>query len=184
MIRIEIPKTTFLIGETDKVHTVEQTVISMEHSLRSLKEWESRWKIPFLWKNEKTAIQMLDYLRCMTLTEEVDPYAYQVIPKKEMERISRYIRDPMSATKIKDNGLIGAQKNSNEMVTAETIYYWMITLNIPVEFQDWHLEQLLTLIKLTSIKNDPKKRKMTEREVIAKYAEMNERNRKRFGISG
>lgn len=183
MITIHIPDKRLFFSETNTFYDVKKVDLTMEHSLLSLKKWESRWKIPFLGRTPKTNIQMLDYLKCMTLTKLVDQNAYLAIPDEEMKRIVRYIKDPMCATTFTDN-LIGAQRNRNEVVTAETIYYWMITLNIPVEFQKWHLEQLLALIKLTNIKNDPKKRKMSEREVIAKYAEINERNKKLLNTKG
>lgn len=184
MLHVHVPEKQLFFPDTNSFYLTPKADLSMEHSLVSVRKWESRWKIPFLGKAEKTVIQMMDYLKCMTLTKNVDPYVYQAIPPEEMERIGKYIKDPMSATTFSDNGLIGAQRNRNEVVTAETIYYWMITLNIPVEFEKWHLEQLLALIKLTSYKNDPKKKKMAERDVIAKYAAINEANRKKFGIKG
>lgn len=184
MLHVHVDETKLFFPEKNEFYPIKETDLTMEHSLLSLKKWESRWQVPFLGRTEKTAIQMLDYLKCMTLTKNVDPFVYQAIPESEMKRIGEYIKNPMCATRIGNPNLIGAQRHSNEMVTAETIYYWMITLNIPVEFQKWHLEQLLALIKLTSIKNDPKKKKMPEKDIIKQNAEINRRNREKYGIKG
>lgn len=182
MLTVVVPKTRLFNPDNNTFHPIEEVKLSMEHSLLSVKKWESRWKVPFLSTRDKTREQMLDYVKCMTLTKNVDPMVYQAIPQKEMDRIAAYIKDPMCATTIGKPNLIGAQKRSNEMVTAETIYYWMIALNIPVEFQKWHLEQLLMLIKLVNIKNNPKKKKLSQKELIARNAEINKANKAKLGI--
>lgn len=184
MLKLIIPETSVFIEDKNEFYPIPETTLSLEHSLLSVKKWESHWKVPFLRNNEKTAVQMIDYIRCMTLTKNVDPMVYHAISEEDMGKIADYIKDPMCATTFGDDRLIGAQRHSSEMVTAETIYYWMIALNIPVEFQKWHLEQLLALIKLTNIKNDPKKRKMTQRDLIQRNAEINEANKKFFGVKG
>ena len=124
------------------------------------KKWEQKWHKPFLGKTENlTYDELSDYIRCMTLNHGVDPEVYKWIPKNVVEQIIEYIKDPMTATWFRDDKLVGAQKNTREVITAEIIYYWMITLNIPVEFQKWHLNQLLTLIKVVNIKNGKPQKK-------------------------
>lgn len=137
---------------------IKETRIQLEHSLISLRKWEQTWHKPFLATTEKTYDELCDYIRCMTLNHGVDPEIYYWIPKDIIEKVVEYIKDPMSATWFNED-LIPKNKNSREVVTAEIIYYWMITLNIPVEFQKWHLNQLLTLIKVVNIKNEPQKKK-------------------------
>lgn len=164
MLEITIPEQHYELYDEEKEEflppvDIKKTTLQLEHSLISLKKWEQRWHVPFLGKEEKTYEELSDYVRCMTLTHGIDPQVYKHIPKSEMEKIIEYIKDPMTATWFRDNGLIGAQNSSREMVTAEIIYYWMIALSIPVEFQKWHLNQLLTLIKVVNIKNSkPQKR--------------------------
>lgn len=182
MISIHIPKNELFNERTETFLNIPETTLTMEHSLISIRKWEGVWKIPFL-SSEKTPEQLIDYLKIMTLTKNVDPSVYYAIPEVEMRRVVEYIKDKKTAMTI-NNSLIGAQKRSGELVTAETIYWWMITLGIPWEFEKWHLEQLLALIQFISIKNDPKKKKMSEKDVIRRNAEINARNRAKYGIKG
>lgn len=181
MIEIVVPKREYYNELTNEFIEVKETKLKMEHSLISIKNWEAKWNIAFLGKNEKTNEQMLDYLRCMTVHPgDVDFTVYQSIPEIEMDRISEYIKAPMSAQKFfYDSG----GKTSLETITSEVIYYWMITLNIPMEFQKVHLNQLLTLIRLTSIKNTPPK-KMSTRELLERNNRLNDERRKRLGTKG
>lgn len=165
MLEIEIPRIYHEFFDEGKEEfitvDIKATKIQLEHSLLSLKKWEQKHHKSFLnkTKNDLSHEELLDYIRCMTLTHNVDPNLYNWIPKKIIEKIIKYIEDPMTATWFRDNDLIGAQTNINQVITAEIIYYWMITLNIPVEFQKWHLNQLLTLIKVVNIKNQKPKKK-------------------------
>lgn len=156
---------------------IKETHFQIEHSLISLKKWEQKWHKPFLDKSkELTNEELVDYIRCMTLTHGVDSDVYNWIPQDVMEKIIEYIRDPMTATWFKDDGLVGGQKNSREIVTAEIIYYWMISLGIPVEFQKWHLNQLLTLIKVVNIKNG-KPQKVDKKTAARERAALNAKRR-------
>lgn len=162
---------------------VPETKLQLEHSLLSLKKWEQKWNKPFLAQKEITSVELSDYIRCMTLTHGVNPIVYQYIPMNVMNEIVEYIKKPMTATWFRDDALVGAQKNTREVVTAEIIYYWMISLNIPVEFQKWHLNQLLTLIKVVNIKNSKpvKKNKM---DAARERAELNRRRREAYKSRG
>lgn len=163
---------------------IEETRIQLEHSLLSLKKWEQKWHKPFLRDDKKTYEEIIDYIRCMTLTHGVKPDVYNHIPEEVVEQIVKYIEDPMTATWFKDDGgLVGAQKSSREIITAEIIYYWMITLNIPVEFQKWHLKQLLTLIKVVNIKNQ-KPKKVDEQAAARERAALNAKRKKQYNSNG
>lgn len=163
MLEIVIPEQHYEFYDENKNEftnvDVRETKLQIEHSLLSLKKWEQKWHKPFTGKKDKTYEEMSDYVRCMTLTHGVDQKVYDWIPPDVMSVIIDYIENPMTATWFRDDKLIGAQKTSNDVITAEIIYYWMITLNIPVEFQKWHLNQLLTLIKVVNIKNSKPKKK-------------------------
>lgn len=188
MLELVIPKQHYEFfdetsGEFLPPIDIKETKIQVEHSLISLKKWEQTWHKPFLDRNEKTYEELSDYIRCMTLNKGIDPNVYHWIPKEEIEKVIKYIEDPMTATWFKDNTLIGAQKNKRDVITAEIIYYWMISLNVPVEFERWHLNQLLTLIKVINIKNE--KPKPVNREEAAKErAELNKRRRAEFNSRG
>lgn len=181
MIEITIPRSEYYNESLNEFIEIKETRLKMEHSLISIKNWESKWNVAFLGKNEKTNEQMLDYLRCMTVHPgDVKLTIYQSIPETEMNRISEYIRSPMTAQKFFD-GPEGSVNREN--ITAELIYYWMITLNIPLEFQKVHLNQLLTLIRLTSLKNTPPK-KMSASEIIKRNNKLNDERRRRLGTKG
>lgn len=182
MITVNIPEMEFFDESKGEFYDVPKTTFTMEHSLAAIRNWEAKWKIPFL-HSEKTPEQLLDYLKIMTLTDGVDDFVYLVIPESEMKRIADYIKDDKTAMTI-SNSFTSSLQRSSELVTAETIYWWMITLGIPLEAETWHLERLLALIKFISIKNDPKKKKLSQKETIQRNAEINARNRAKYGIKG
>ena len=144
--------------------------LQLEHSLVSLSKWESKHHKLFLDKNKKSTEEMIDYIRCMTLTQNVNPEAYNYLTQKNIADIQKYIDDPMTATTITET----EHKASNgERVSSELIYYWMIALNIPSEYQKWHLNRLLMLIKVCNIKNSPPK-KMSQRELLRRNRALND----------
>lgn len=153
--------------------------LKLEHSLVSLAKWESKWCKPFLSKTEKTYEETIDYIRCMTLTQNVDPIVYKLIDKESIDKINKYIEAPMTATTFSDNNT----KGNREIVTAELIYYWMVSLNIPFECQKWHLNRLLTLVKVCSIKNQPPK-KMSKREIMNRNTALNNARKQQLNTKG
>lgn len=183
MIKIHVPRTEYFNEEKNEFIEIKEMVLSLEHSLISIRNWESKWNVAFLGKKEKTGEQMLDYLRCMTVyPENVDPVVYRTIPQSGIEEISEYIRSPMTATVFYDES--GESRSLNkDTITSELILYWMITLNIPLEFQKVHLNQLLTLIRLVSMKNAPQK-KMSRAEILRRNAKLNEERRKKYNTKG
>ena len=122
----------------------------------------------------------------MTLTQNVNPIIYSVIPRSVFEQIFAYIEDPMSATIITDLKTPGAPKKKSEIITSELIYYWMVALQIPFECQKWHLNRLMTLIRICEIKNTPpdKRKKMSRSEIFARNSELNAARRAAMGTKG
>lgn len=166
MLEILIPEQKDLFdSNTNEFLSVKETKLILEHSLLSLKKWEGRWKIPFL-STKLNQEQMIDYIRCMTVSKNVPDDVYRVIPMEELQKVADYISDKKTATTFSYSKMQEQAARRGEIVTAEIIYYWMITLNIPVEFQKWHLSQLLALIRVVSIKNskDGGKRKLSAKE--------------------
>lgn len=161
------------------VYTKDQ-MLSLEHSLVSLSKWESKWCKAFLTKQEKTFEETLDYIKFMTITQNVDPKVYNYLTNENIDEVNRYIEAPMTATYFSEDK---TSKISLEQVTAELIYYWMISLNIPFECQKWHLNRLLTLIKVCNIKNTPPK-KRSRKDIMSSNAALNAARRKQLNTRG
>lgn len=156
-----------------------QTLL-LEHSLVSLSKWESKWHKPFLSKKELTVDETLDYIRCMTITKNAPPDIYDYITQSNMNEVLDYISDSMTATTFKEDK---SSKVNRETVTAELIYYWMTVFNIPFECEKWHLNRLLTLIRVCNVKNQPKK-KRRKSDIASEYAALNAARRKQFNSKG
>lgn len=182
MIDIVIPGRELFNEETLEFSELKPTRLRLEHSLVSLSKWEAIWKKPFLSDKDKTSEESLSYIRCMTVTQNVNPDVYPFIPKDEMDRIADYIQDSMTAATFHVRNQ-GKGKTSRETTTAETIYYWMISLGIPFECEKWHLNRLLNLIRFVSIKNAPQK-KMSRREVMDMNRSINEARLKQLHTTG
>lgn len=180
MLQITIPATEMWDEEAQEFINIKEQTIQLEHSLVSLSKWESKWCTPFLSKREKTTEETIDYIKCMTITQNVKPEVYAGLTKANMESISEYIDSPMTATYFSEDR---AGKANNEQVTAELIYYWMISLNIPFECQKWHINRLLTLIKVCNIKNQPPK-KRSKRDIMSRNAALNAARKKQFNTTG
>lgn len=179
MLTITIPK-----GEQfDDVNGVfiitnEQT-LKLEHSLVSLAKWESKWHRPFLSTEAKTVNESIDYIRCMTLTQNVKPEAYNFITDENMRQVREYIEAPMTATIFLEE----KSKKNKEITTAELIYFWMISWSIPMDCQKWHLNRLLTLINVCNIKNQ-KPKKLSKSELNTRNRDLNAQRRKQMNTEG
>ena len=185
MLKIQIPDTIEVFDEKTETFKYIKGGFEMqlEHSLISLAKWESRWHKPFLSKKPKTDEESRDYIRCMTLTNNVNPELYKFLPSSLVRQIYAYIEDPMTATWFSKEQEKKAGVGNREIVTAEIIYYWMVTLQIPVQFEKWHLNRLLTLIKVINIKNAPKQN-MKEKDLLARNARLNKARRAKHHTRG
>lgn len=180
MLQITIPATeSWDEIKEEYVYTKERT-LRLEHSLVSLSKWESKWHKAFLSNKDKTPEETLDYIKCMTITPNVEPEVYDCLTSKNIDEIYEYINAPMTATVINE---VGGGKSNRETVTAELIYYWMISLQIPPEYDKWHLNRLITLIRVVSVKNTPPK-KMSAAERIRQNAALNASRRAKYGSKG
>ena len=180
MLQITIPEQEFWDEEKQEFIMMKEQTLQLEHSLISLSKWESKWCKVFLSGKDKTYDEILDYIKCMTLTPNVKPEVYLCLTEENVMAIQEYIGAPMTATYFSNEQ---SGRSSREQVTSELIYYWMIALNIPFECQKWHLNRLLTLIRVCNIKNQPPK-KRSRRDVASSYAKLNAARRQQLNSKG
>lgn len=180
MLTITIPAVEMYDEETEMFISSKEQTLQLQHSLVSLSKWESKWCKAFLSKEEKTLEETIDYIKCMTITQNVDPNVYNALTQSNIDEINKYIGAPMTATTFYDDNQKGRNK---EIITSELIYYWMISLNIPMECQKWHLNRLLTLIRVCNVKNAPAK-KYSKGDMTRRYASLNAARRKQLNTKG
>ena len=185
MLQITVPAAMFEEfndSSNEFIYTVvaEEQTIQLEHSLVSLSQWESKWCKSFLYSKEKTDEEILDYIRCMTLTPDVSPDLYSRLTPDNIDQIQKYINAPMTATTFSNEQ---KNKGKSEIITAEVIYYWMSASQIPFECQYWHLNKLITLLRVTNAKNQPPKKRST-RDIMRSNAALNAARRKQFNSRG
>ena len=180
MISIIIPSSEDWDEVNQQFVSTKEQHLRLEHSLVSISKWESKWHKPFYSNSTKTDEEIIDYVRCMTLTQNVSPDVYWHLTKENMDAIGEYIEDPMTATTFTQKNMHGG---NGEGVTSELIYYWMITLGIPFECQKWNINRLLTLIRVCNVKSQPQK-KMSQRDLMSRNAALNAARRKRFNTHG
>ena len=181
MLQIKVPLTSEgWDEERQEFVEPEYKTLQLEHSLISLSKWESKWCKCFFSKESKTAEETIDYIKCMTLTQNVKQDVYDHLTKENIDEINKYIEAPMTATHFYEDK---NNRPSREAITSELIYYWMIALNIPFECQKWHINRLLTLIRVCNVKNQPPK-KMSKRELMSRNAALNAARRKQLNTHG
>lgn len=180
MLQITVPAREIYLEQTNEFVSTKEQTLQLEHSLISLSKWESKWCKSFIDSKDKTDEQMIDYVRCMTLTTNVKPEVYNCLSPENIRQINEYIEAPMTATYFYENDNKGGKK---ETLTAELIYYYMIANNIPFECQKWHLNRLITLIRVCSIKNTPPK-KMSRRDIMSRNAALNAARRQKMNSKG
>lgn len=180
MLQLEIPEREYFDEETFTFIKYKKEVLQLEHSLVSISKWEATWHKPFLGKTPKTVEEMTDYLKCMTITQNVKPEIYMNLPQSIFDKVEDYMNQTMTATWFNDPP--NAPK-SKEIITSEIIYYWMIAQNIPIECQKWHLNRLLTLVRVCSIKNQPPK-KQNKKDMLSQRNALNQARRAQHNTKG
>ena len=182
MLELRVPACEAFNEATLEFITVKATDLRLEHSLVSISKWESKWKVPFLKKRDRgfSREEIEDYIRCMTISQNVDPNVYKILGQDELKKINDYINDEKTATSF--SNLDNSHPN-RQVVTSELIYYWMVAYQIPWEAQKWHLSRLLTLIEICNIKNS-KEKKMSQRQVMESNAKLNAARRAKLKTRG
>lgn len=168
------------IDKDNNFVVLESFDLELEHSLASLSKWESIVEKPFLTDDEKTDEQIRLYIKLMTLTPNVPPEVFQALSTEDFKQINEYINSKQTATWFRETPGGKDQK----IVTAEIIYYWMVSLGINWEAQYWHLNRLITLVRVINEKNNPEKKRPVTRDMLAERRAENLRRRAQFGTSG
>lgn len=182
MLKITVPGKQELWDEKAEQFIIrddKDVVLRLEHSLISVSKWEAKHHVPFL-STEKTDAQIMDYIKCMTLNTDVDDSVYSRLTLNNIRAINEYIADPMTATTIRDRN---TNRRMNEIVTSELIYYWMIAYGIPAEFEKWHINRLIMLIRVCAAKNEPPK-KRSQKDIMDEYRAINAANKAKFNTRG
>lgn len=180
MLTIIVPESESFDPVTETFFSTKEQKLVLEHSLYSIAKWESKWNKVFLNKREeKTIEESRDYIKCMTITQNVDPAVYYALTDKNYQEITEYMQAPMTATWFSNDN----KPPSREIITSEVIYYYMTALQIPFECDKWHLNRLMTLIHVCSEKNKPSK-KMGTKTIMTKNQALNQLRRQRLGSTG
>lgn len=155
MLRIKVVLAEDFDDERQEFIESKTAIVELEHSLVSLSKWEAEWEKPFLATKDKTTDETISYVAMMLLTPDVPEEVFLKLIENHLSQITAYISAKRTATWFSEDR---NASRSREVITAEIIYYWMISLSVPFECQYWHLNQLITLIRVINHKNAPKKR--------------------------
>lgn len=181
MLHIKVDGREFYDEDKNEFIKVKSQTLTMEHSLLSISKWESKWKKSFLSSEDKTNEEYLDYFKCMTINSNTDPLIYSCLSNDDIKKIIEYIDDNHTATVITS---YNPMPNKKQNITSEMIYYWMIANNIPSEYEKWHLGRLMTLIRICSIKNNPKGNKMSRNAIYQQNRALNAARRAKYNTKG
>lgn len=181
MLTIIVPAKELYFSETNTFENIGEHTLKLEHSLISISKWESKWHKSFINTTNKTVEETIYYIKCMTITPNVNPLVYICLTAKNFKEINDYINDPMTATTFSEDN--SKPKNSNKKITAEVIYARMIMSGIPLEWEKRHINQLITLIRVCESYQQPAK-KMGRSEILSKRKALNAARRKKYNSTG
>ena len=168
---------------------VKETHLVLEHSLISISKWEAKYKKPFLVEGSMGNVEeVMYYVKCMTITpQNVDDDVYKCLTEENVKTIVEYINDPMTATWFSEDKKPKSKSRKKEILTSEVIYWQMIALQIPQAYEKWHLNRLLTLIRVCAAKNEEQcgdKPKMSKSDLLKRNAALNAQRRAKLHSKG
>lgn len=179
MLTITVPKQEMWDEIKEEFVYQDEVTLHLEHSLVAISKWESAWHKRFFSNEEKSDEEIVDYIKCMTLDEDIPSDVYYRISDENFKEINDYLGDPMTATVLPKTRDTGKKEN----LSAELIYYYMFSCGIPEECSRWHIARLVTLLGVYGVKNAPKKRR-SRADLTASHRAINEANRRKFNTKG
>jgi len=171
MLEITIPAGEDFDSKRKQFVSWKEAHLTLEHSLLSIAQWEQKYHKPFL-STEKTPIETLDYIKCMTVNKGVDPDVYKHLTKQDIQRITEYINDPMTATWFAEEKPKEGEAKKSRVLTNEVIYADMVAAQIPFECQKWHINRLLTLLRVYA-ENNKEQPKTNQKDLMAQRRAQN-----------
>lgn len=180
MLELYLPDREFFDEEKEIFKVEKAKTLTLEHSLCSVSKWEMKFEIPFM-GHDLTSEELFYYVKCMAVNCIITDEDVRRLTTEQFESIGKYINATATATTFHQWGNKGGH-SKKEIITSELIYYWMVALEIPFECENWHLNRLLTLIRVCGIKNNPKK--MGKMETMMSNSKLNQMRRKAMGSKG
>jgi len=180
MLKITVGSTEMFDEEKQAFTSQGGVELTLEHSLASVSKWEQIFEKPFLSNESKDEQEILAYVKCMVVGDIPPGDFLQDLDADNFEAINEYMNRKMTATWFSEKGGRG---RSSEVITSELIYYWMTALGIPFECEHWHLNRLMTLIRIANAKQQ-KPKPMSKAEIARHNRELNEQRKARLGTKG
>lgn len=185
MLTLTIPSGEYWDSSNEEFFDIKKDVVlQLEHSLVSISKWESKFEKPFLNAKDFTYAELLYYVKCMTISQNVNNEIYRALTQRHILQIKDYMNSSMTATTFsKHTNEQNAGRPSKQIITSELIYYWMFSLQIPKECEKWHLNRLLTLIRVFDEKQKEQEAKskgkhQNPKSAAAHHASLNAARRK------
>lgn len=174
MLSIHIENSDLWDEDNENFITIEEQTIHLEHSLLAISKWESIWKKPFMSNDNKTAEELISYIKCMCI-EDVNDVIVNNLSSANIDTILKYIETDQTATTIYNRcNSVSKQK----IITSELLYYYMSQAQIPFTCETWHLSRLLMLLDIASVEGNPDN-KMSKKETAEYYRALNAARRKK-----
>lgn len=175
MLKIVLPAIT--TGDTIQ----PEKTLELEHSLVSMSKWESLHTVPFYKKDGLSPLETVSYIQLMLVGEPPSNNWIERLSEADFKTITDYINSKQTATWFREDPNAPGPR---EIVTNELIYFWMISFKIPFEpCQNWHVNRLMTLIKICGIKQT-KDKPMSRQAQAEEYRRLNEQRRRDLGTNG
>lgn len=180
MLPIKVPDWDEWDEQTETFVSHKGPHLKLEHSLISISKWEGITHKPYF-NSDKTDSEMLMYIACMVINAEPTLEELSHLGVAELNKIGAYINDKHTATWFREDE--NKKPPSTKVITSELIYYWMIKAGVPFACEKWHIERLLTLIRVINEKEKPPK-KIPRRTALAQQAKLNAQRKARLGTTG